>query len=629
MLMNRASAAARPAAAGHAGLRRCVLAAFAALCLAGSARAEDRRLDYPYAWQAVDIQELKVASGWVDSTQISHQRCDVAVIGGGLGGMAATLALCEEGWTVVLAEETDWLGGQATAQGVSALDENRWVERGGATRSYQRFRDAIREHYLADAVLPEGEVAGAFNPGNCWVSRLSFEPAVGHATCLELLAPYREAGLLTVKLRNKVVGARRLEGRVERLLLADLDTGQAVELAPAFVLDATELGDLLPLCGVDYVTGVEGRRRTGERDAPRDDEDPGCVQSFTYPFVLASPGPDCALPEAPSRYASFARSQPFTSQIVQATPLGEQELQVFLFEPTPTWPGSLWEYRRLIDARQFNPARFSADLSLMNWIGNDYHEGTIIDVSPEEMLRQLSAAKDLSLSFYHWLKTQMGRPDGGAGYPEICLEPEAMGTVDGLSKFPYVRESRRIIAMQTLRQQDVEAPERGLRLRGRFFANAVAIGCYDIDLHAGPCDKTTRQIPTLPFQIPLGALIPVGTENLIPAAKNIGVTHITNGCIRVHNVQWGIGEAAGRLAGYCLDRSLIPEEVQLDPTAVLALQTRLVAGGAPIYWYGNLSPQHADFVRAQMRPFWLAASAQCASSELVGINQNFNWPAIH
>src|SRR5690606_39469674 len=53
--------------------------------------------------------------------------------------------------------------------------------------------------------------------------------------------------------------------------------------------------------------------------------------------------------------------------------------------------------------------------------------------------------------------------------------------------------------------------------------------------------------PSLPFEIPLGALIPKRMENLLPANKNIGTTHVTNGCYRLHPVEWSIGEAVGLL----------------------------------------------------------------------------------
>lgn len=43
-------------------------------------------------------------------------------------------------------------------------------------------------------------------------------------------------------------------------------------------------------------------------------------------------------------------------------------------------------------------------------------------------------------------------------------------------------------------------------------------------------------------------------ENLLPGAKNLGTTHITNGCHRLHPVEWNVGEAAGALAAFCAQR---------------------------------------------------------------------------
>jgi len=58
---------------------------------------------------------------------MDYLTCDVAVIGGSLGGIAVALAACDAGMNVILTEATDWLGGQITSQGVSALDEHRGV----------------------------------------------------------------------------------------------------------------------------------------------------------------------------------------------------------------------------------------------------------------------------------------------------------------------------------------------------------------------------------------------------------------------------------------------------------------------------------------------------------------------
>ena len=55
--------------------------------------------------------------------QSSEISCDVAVVGAGTGGFAAAVSALRNGMRVVLTEETDWIGGQLTAQAVPP-DEN-------------------------------------------------------------------------------------------------------------------------------------------------------------------------------------------------------------------------------------------------------------------------------------------------------------------------------------------------------------------------------------------------------------------------------------------------------------------------------------------------------------------------
>ena len=71
---------------------------------------------------------------------------DLVIIGGGVGGCAAALAAARNHLRVILTEETDWIGGQFTAQAVPP-DENPWIETCGGTRSYLAFRTAIRNYY--------------------------------------------------------------------------------------------------------------------------------------------------------------------------------------------------------------------------------------------------------------------------------------------------------------------------------------------------------------------------------------------------------------------------------------------------------------------------------------------------
>ena len=89
---------------------------------------------------------------------------------------------------------------------------------------------------------------------------------------------------------------------------------------------------------------------------------------------------------------------------------------------------------------------------------------------------------------------------------------------------------------------------------------------------------------SLPFQIPLGSLIPKRVENLIAAAKNIGVTHITQGCYRLHPVEWNVGEAAGYLAAFCIDNKLKPKEVRNQRADLRRFQDLLVRQGIELDW---------------------------------------------
>src|SRR6185295_2534372 len=99
---------------------------------------------------------------------------------------------------------------------------------------------------------------------------------------------------------------------------------------------------------------------------------------------------------------------------------------------------------------------------------------------------------------------------------------------------------------------------------------------------------------TKPFQIPLGALVPRRTANLLAAAKNIGTTHITNGCYRLHPVEWNIGEAAGRLAAYCLSQRITPRAVRQTGALLAAFQQQLLASGIELAWPEGLSLAEGD-----------------------------------
>jgi hypothetical protein len=215
--------------------------------------------------------------------------------------------------------------------------------------------------------------------------------------------------------------------------------------------------------------------------------------------------------------------------------------------------------------------------------------GPLVGVDPAAAAGHVARAKQLSLSLLYWLQTACPRPDGGSGWKGLRLRPDIVGTEDGLAKYPYVRESRRIAAEFTVLETHVSTDAR-MRANGaataEAFADSVGIGSYAIDLHPTCGGDNYIDFEALPFQIPLGALIPKRVDNLLPACKNIGTTHITNGCYRLHPVEWNIGEAVGVLAALCIQKQTSPRAVRHTPTLLAELQRRLAADGIPLGWTG-------------------------------------------
>ena len=456
-----------------------------------------------------------------------------------------------------------------TSQGVSALDEHEHIEVFGGTKTYYQLRESIRDHYRR---LTTGSgPADPLNPGTCWVTRLAFEPLVGLRALEHLLAPEIEAGLLHVFLRNKAVSTDVEGDRVVSLTAASLDDGGTTRFRFEYLLDATELGDLLPLTGAEYVVGAESITETGEPHAQPEQAKAHCVQSCTYTFAMERrpSDEDNRLPK-PDKYDHYRHAQPYGLRIhVHGGEIyGEESgwLDYQVFQDTPGTKGPLWKYRRLVDAGQF-PSQYQHDIAMFNWPGNDYRDVPLVDQTPEQLAFALQDAKRVSLGFAYWLQSEAPNPEGPSGFPNLLMRPDVMGSSDGLSKHPYIRESRRIRALKTIVEQDVAvAHQHGPR--AAHYEDSAGVGWYPIDIHQVSEDEVGTSTRTKPFQIPLGALIPARIENLIAANKNIGTTHITSGCYRLHPVEWNVGEAAGALASLALRTGELPRTIHARPASL-------------------------------------------------------------
>ncbi len=528
-----------------------------------------------------------------------EMKADLVIAGGGIGGCACALGALRNGLSVIMTEETDWIGGQITQQGVP-LDEHRWIETHGATQLYREFRSALRQYYMRNYPLTEEAAAKEnLNPGDGAVSRLCVEPKVALAVLNAMFASYISSGQLTLLLEHKATAADVDGSRVKGLEMVNRQNGEAISLKAPYFVDATEIGDLLPLTGTEYVTGTESKKDTGELHAP-EVGDPENEQAFTLCFALDyRPGENHVI-DKPANYDFWRSYVPDISpawpgrllDLTYSTP-STLKPRTLGFHPEGGRTGdvmNLWNYRKIINRHNFAPGFYAGDVTVVNWPQNDYLLGRLVDVSEKEFQKHVEGARQLNLSLVYWLQTEVERPDGGAGWPGIRLRKDVMGTADGMAKYPYIREGRRIKALFTVLEEHVGVENRTL-VKGKdaaatceSFYDSIGVGSYYLDLHPSTKGDNYIDLPSLPFEVPLGALIPQRMQNLLPASKNIGTTHITNGCYRLHPVEWNIGEVVGMLVKFVSKKQVEPRDVRENKKLLADFQQFIQSQGVEIKW---------------------------------------------
>ncbi|NET59891.1 MAG: FAD-dependent oxidoreductase, partial [Symploca sp. SIO2E6] len=417
--------------------------------------------------------------------------CEILVVGGGLAGSAAAYEGLLAGRTVCLTEITDWVGGQISAQGTSALDE-RTTQRELLfyPRGYLKLRERIEEYY------------DQLNPGECWVSESCFLPRDAHAILLEILQEAAEQGEGTLKWypstvvkELELVGSNSEQNIQSAIairhepaagapplntfpLSATIEDWYRYEDSPRFektilrfvpkegnlanwyVVDATETGELIALGDVPYRLGIDPISYL-DPSASSSTPDPFCTQGFTYTFAMEATE-ESQNNEMPSFYPQY---EPYYSYELE-------RLADF---------GLVFTYRRIWSPESGTPTKFGGigyttptpgDISMQNWTwGNDFRPGTAQDnlvytrdqlqasgqLSPGGWMgglrtESLRKGEEISQGYFYWLVE--GTTDSQLGDGVKQKHPQhrylsgldsPMGTVHGLSKYPYMREGRRII----------------------------------------------------------------------------------------------------------------------------------------------------------------------------------------
>lgn len=560
----------------------------------------------PYElFRVLDIERRQIVHVAPSAPNADYDICDVLVLGGGLGGVAAAEAAAADGATVIIVEPTSVLGGQLTSQLVPVPDENQYVGRakGASTDRFRALRADVRALYAAK---PGVRKQAANNIGQCWVSSVSGLPSVWSQAIQNRLAPFVDNGRLKrTYLRHQLRRIVRYSGNgdINYVEIVNLEDGHIHRIAPKMVVDATEDGAAAYLAGCPTRIGQEAASEFGEELAPAKHH-PEWVQSFTYGFLLrweTDPQKQKQPVTPPAEYDGFKQHGEYTLDYVYrgngieaySVPYGVLDaIKHTSIEGTRTYQ-PFWTYRRLVAASAFTSGKSpQGDIALINWRGNDFHLESYIDKPLDDQVRILNRGRDFAIGFLYWLQTECPRDDGnGKGYPEMqpftnTDEPLVDGL--GVALHPYIRESRRIVALEMLTANHMAAGADN-KLWGTEFDDSIGCAHYAIDIHPSADEPHLLQT-VVPYHIPLGTLIPAsGPRNLVAGAKNFGASRLALASARMHPTEWLVGEVAGMLAAMATRKDVHPAILKTNEPHRTDFLEHIAAAGITRYWSNILN----------------------------------------
>ena len=131
----------------------------------------------------------------------------------------------------------------------------------------------------------------------------------------------------------------------------------------------------------------------------------------------------------------------------------------------------------------------------------------------------------------------------------------ALMNIERLQTETAIRETYRIVGETIITVEDYK--------KGRAFEDAVAHSFYPIDLHfdTGTIPEYLNEgvVPT----VPLRALIPKGSQNLLVAGRCVSSDRLANSALRVQASCMGMGQAAGATAALAARSGTTPGRVPL------------------------------------------------------------------
>lgn len=514
------------------------------------------------------------ASALAASRRAARNSYDIIVAGAGTGGITAAIQAARMGMSVLVVEPSTWIGGQATAAGVSTMDDMSRQTSG----LYRELISRVQKYYDYRNK----------SMGTCyWTSTsVAFEPHIGQEILVNLVNDARRKGTIDFLMNSEVINVNKNRNTVTGVTVKTPENER--RYVCKVLIDATEYGDIIPLAKMPY--------RAGNSMSPFLNPD-SMIQEISWTAVIHKyiPSvPDNLRPKEPlpgyelakRNYESFVSADGFNFRNTYPV-------------ETPVNFITHNAYRGLPDS--MNPYSYDADKenreyitkTVLNW-GNDYpgtyawngKRGLPIGYLEDRELRKEIEREALikTLNFIYYIQNELGEewsvaedeynnrilPEAARGLPHEWLE-----IVRRMPVIPYVRESRRIIGNHTLTSRELLQNSLSYRdgQTSHEFSDAIAIGGYILDLHGANtdadmewelderADSAVINRPRGPFQVPMNILIPKDTDGFLAAEKNLSMSRLAQGALRLQPITMMTGQAAGALAAVSVKMKKQPREI--------------------------------------------------------------------
>ena len=467
-----------------------------------------------------------------------YNEYDVIIVGGGAGGTSAAIQSARNGAKTLLIEKTNWLGGMLTSAGVSAIDGNYNLPSG----FWGEFKDSLVSHYGDLESLKTG-----------WVSNVLFEPKVGNEILKSIAKNEKN---LKILFSSSVTSIFQPKDDYYNFIV----NSSKGHFSSKVLIDATELGDILPMINEDYDIGMDNIEMYDEDIAPKLKND--IIQDLTYVMVLKNYNKNVKI-EKPKNYdpSEFYCS---TSSI-NCTESDK----------------ALWAPNQMM-----NYGKLPNDKIMINWpiYGNDYYSN-LLEMNHDQREEVFKKAKEKSLKFLYYIQDELG-------FYNYSLSDEEYNTKDKFPLIPYYREARRIKGIVTFSLNYIKNP---YDQKYPLYRTGILVGDYPVDHHhdAHPDKKSLPQLAFYPipsYSLPLGSIISKKTSNFLVAEKSISVSNLVNGTTRLQPVVLQVGQIAGLIASESIKNNMSTNEIDTRD-----IQTKILNNGGYIQPYLDVEKNHPFF----------------------------------